>query len=139
MYEDASDGGSEGEGHNHPPTWKMELKGGPAMASGLGLPQNQIMDIGAWGLSLAPRPSILGTRLVGGGGCQNIWLGQSKCLLSLSKCALKMGHSLGVVGKVGSGKGREWEGLGVGRVAHIPRFVAKKVQVMKSTIAHKLY
>ena len=66
MYEDASDGGSEGEGHNHPPTWKMELKGGPAMASGLGLPQNQIMDIGAWGLSLAPRPSILGTRLVGG-------------------------------------------------------------------------
>ena len=60
MYEDASDGGSEGEGHNHPPTWKMELKGGPAMASGLGLPQNQIMDTGVWGLSL------VGTRLVGG-------------------------------------------------------------------------
>ena len=122
MYEDASDGGSEGEGHNHPPTWKMELKGGPAMASGLGLPQNQIMDIGVWGLSLTPRPSILGTRLVGG-GCQNIWLGQSKCLLSLSKCALKMGRSFGGVGNVGSGKGRKWEGLGVG--AHIPALLQK--------------
>ena len=125
MYEDASDGGSEGEGHNHPPTWKMELKGGPAMASGLGLPQNQIMDIGAWGLSLAPRP-LNTAHKTSGGGCQNIRLGQSKCLLSLSKCALKMEDSLGVVGRVGSGKGRKWEGLGVGRVAHIPRFVAKR-------------
>jgi len=45
VYEDTSDV-SEGEGDDGRPLWRMELKDGPALTSGLGLPQNQIMDSG---------------------------------------------------------------------------------------------
>ena len=45
VYEDTSDV-SEGEGDDGCPLWRMELKDGPALISGLGLPQNQIMDSG---------------------------------------------------------------------------------------------
>jgi len=45
IYEDTNDV-SEGEGDDGRPLWRMELKDGPALTSGLGLPQNQIMDSG---------------------------------------------------------------------------------------------
>ena len=78
----------------------MELKGGPAMVSGLGLPQNQIMDTGVCGgLVWSPDPQYWE---------QDAW--PIKRLIVLVKVCTEMGHFLGGVGKVGSGKGREWEG-----------------------------
>ena len=49
VYEDTSDGACEGEeGDDGRPSWRIELKDGPSLTSGLGLPQNQIMDSGTW-------------------------------------------------------------------------------------------
>lgn len=84
----------------------MELKGGPAMTSGLGLPQNQIMDTGVCGgLVWSPDPQYWE---------QDAW--PIKRLIVLVKVCTEMGHFLGElersgVGRVGSGKGLSYPPL----------------------------